>query len=64
MLVFGPGGLGLRAFILKCLLFGDYIVLEAIPLGCISEKGIAESRDGASFLKYSIMSVCGSPFSS
>lgn len=44
MLVFGPGGLGLRAFILKCLLFGDYIVLEAIPLGCISEKGIAESR--------------------
>lgn len=44
MLVFSPGGLGLRAYVFKYLLFGDYTVLGTIPLACSSEKGIAESR--------------------
>lgn len=44
MLVFSPGGLGLRPYIFKYLLFRDYTVLGAIPLACSSEKGIAESR--------------------
>lgn len=60
-----PGGLGLRAYIFKYLLFGAiYFVLEATPLAYTSEEGMVEGPDIASFLRYIVMITCDSCFPS
>lgn len=46
MLVFSPGGLGLRPYIFKYLLFRDYTVLGAIPLAW-SQFSKVHNNEGA-----------------